>query len=588
MADLINIAAKASGDTLTAGEFNTVVNKTNDAITEQNATKAAHAEAIALRVEKVGGKGLSTNDYTTEEKNKLAGIAENANNYQHPGTHPASMINETEGLKIMTAAERVKLAGLSEHDKGFFADEAAIIAAYAVGQAGWFVRNGETDTVWVWDVEGAAWKDTGSSASSGGGIVDILYADLVAAIGASTLVPGTFYRITNFATRHYMDNGSQMIDVINVGQTEPLLVMALSANSISSEAKSSLFPQDIIHYDWNPANWLWDNGFSDTTTDDENPTIIDGFKGVIMYRHDTINNNKVSYDFRNVKFRRYKISAAIWDVATSYNTFKLVEHGNILYMSLINANVGNAPIASGPYWAKLIDFTIENKRYLAIKGTQSYLYSVPDNGLIVDPLDYLDCLTFQPITEGINGTYEMAVFNNVIGSLKDNYNDWDVSGSLLPNVVFLIHDQSGLIMDNVFDIIGYTTLIDFVLNVKVGKMSNVIINNLQNSRIGNISQSILYGVNYSSFLNDTSGILIGGGFIYNIVENCATLLIRGDCKYNKFDPTCNSLTVAGYNAARLSTSTTSVTFIKTAVGHRAIYHDGTNFISEAGSTPNIF
>ena len=36
------------------------------------------------KVEKVTGKDLSTNDYTTTEKNKLAGIASGANNYQHP------------------------------------------------------------------------------------------------------------------------------------------------------------------------------------------------------------------------------------------------------------------------------------------------------------------------------------------------------------------------------------------------------------------------------------------------------------------------------------------------------------------------
>lgn len=36
------------------------------------------------KVDKVSGKGLSTNDYTTSEKNKLAGIAENANNYVLP------------------------------------------------------------------------------------------------------------------------------------------------------------------------------------------------------------------------------------------------------------------------------------------------------------------------------------------------------------------------------------------------------------------------------------------------------------------------------------------------------------------------
>lgn len=42
--------------------------------------------ALALKVDKVDGKQLSTNDYTTSEKNKLRGIATNANNYTHPTT----------------------------------------------------------------------------------------------------------------------------------------------------------------------------------------------------------------------------------------------------------------------------------------------------------------------------------------------------------------------------------------------------------------------------------------------------------------------------------------------------------------------
>ena len=46
----------------------------------------------ADKVDKVSGKGLSTNDYTTAEKNKLAGIDAGANNYTHPAMHPVSMI----------------------------------------------------------------------------------------------------------------------------------------------------------------------------------------------------------------------------------------------------------------------------------------------------------------------------------------------------------------------------------------------------------------------------------------------------------------------------------------------------------------
>lgn len=49
------------------------------------------------KVDKVTGKGLSTNDYTTTEKEKLAGIEEGANNYTHP-THTA----KTSGLYKVT------------------------------------------------------------------------------------------------------------------------------------------------------------------------------------------------------------------------------------------------------------------------------------------------------------------------------------------------------------------------------------------------------------------------------------------------------------------------------------------------------
>lgn len=43
-------------------------------------------EKFDKKVDIVSGKGLSTNDYTTDEKTKLAGIASGANKYSHPTT----------------------------------------------------------------------------------------------------------------------------------------------------------------------------------------------------------------------------------------------------------------------------------------------------------------------------------------------------------------------------------------------------------------------------------------------------------------------------------------------------------------------
>lgn len=52
--------------------------------------------------------------FSQTEKDKLAGIAENANNYVHPESHPASMIVEAADKRFMKDAERTKLEGISE------------------------------------------------------------------------------------------------------------------------------------------------------------------------------------------------------------------------------------------------------------------------------------------------------------------------------------------------------------------------------------------------------------------------------------------------------------------------------------------
>lgn len=53
----------------------------------------SYTDTVAnTKVDKVTGKGLSTEDYTTAEKTKLSGIDMEANRYIHPATHDASMI----------------------------------------------------------------------------------------------------------------------------------------------------------------------------------------------------------------------------------------------------------------------------------------------------------------------------------------------------------------------------------------------------------------------------------------------------------------------------------------------------------------
>ena len=62
--------------------------------------------ALNAKVDKEVGKGLSSSDYTSTEKTKLADIADNANNYSHPANHPPSIITQDASNRFVTDAEK--------------------------------------------------------------------------------------------------------------------------------------------------------------------------------------------------------------------------------------------------------------------------------------------------------------------------------------------------------------------------------------------------------------------------------------------------------------------------------------------------
>lgn len=72
------------------------------------------------KVDKVTGKGLSTNDYTTAEKEKLAGIAEGANKYTHPnsgvtaGTYRSVTVNKQGHVTAGTNPATLEGYGITE------------------------------------------------------------------------------------------------------------------------------------------------------------------------------------------------------------------------------------------------------------------------------------------------------------------------------------------------------------------------------------------------------------------------------------------------------------------------------------------
>lgn len=114
---------KVAGIVNSAPEALDTLNELAEALGDDPHFATTVATQIGGKVDKVNGKGLSTNDYTTAEKNKLAGIAEGANNYTHPYSHPATMITEDTTHRFVTDDEKAAwnenvLPSVSPSDSG--------------------------------------------------------------------------------------------------------------------------------------------------------------------------------------------------------------------------------------------------------------------------------------------------------------------------------------------------------------------------------------------------------------------------------------------------------------------------------------
>ncbi len=95
--ETMNSAISTAIDNLIAGAPGTydTLKEIADYIAAHEEVTTALNAAIGNKVDKVEGKDLSTNDYTTEEKNKLAGIAEGA------------QVNVIEQIKVNGSAQSV-------------------------------------------------------------------------------------------------------------------------------------------------------------------------------------------------------------------------------------------------------------------------------------------------------------------------------------------------------------------------------------------------------------------------------------------------------------------------------------------------
>ena len=80
-------------------------NYADEAVSAHNNSAEAHTSLFDEKVDKIAGKGLSTEDFTTAEKEKLAGIEPGAKDYTLPAATTSTLGGVIIGTDLLVTAE---------------------------------------------------------------------------------------------------------------------------------------------------------------------------------------------------------------------------------------------------------------------------------------------------------------------------------------------------------------------------------------------------------------------------------------------------------------------------------------------------
>jgi hypothetical protein len=400
---------------------------------------------------------------------------------------------------------------------------------------------------------------TGPQGATGSAIIETTYSDLYDLYTNQNLEVGAYYKITDFQTCYdqpdYDYNGSAIINGgtgatgnYKEGSVSPIIVFAISSDSLASDAYQPEFPNDNIKYDIT---------FNQTEVTD-GPAF-----GRIVYRKDD-QGNAFDYDFREVLFKRYDayFSENVYDgtvsitaggtgegivtgVGTFFTNFSTGEIIGVL-------NVNSDPIVN---YYEIV--SIEDDTNMVVAGK---VISESSEVRLVDA-NLLEGMSWKQNNIPSNtASVELPTFGNIDECFNNTstntaaYTIWNENTFLLPNNVFkggsvyrensfannfrnntfntscdsnrIVGSFYNNIFDNDFDnnIINdnfYDNIIDcdFQFNVINGEFYN---NHFGDEDSEDFDYNTINGEFYNNFYtgeNDFEYNIINGGFDNNIILN---------------------------------------------------------------------
>ena len=318
----------------------------------------------------------------------------------------------------------------------------------------------------------------------------LTYSELYTLKTNNNLVVGQIYIINDYQTVHTITNTSDT----NVGIIEPLLVTALTSNKLSNECYSNSFPQDIIYYN---------------IENDQN-MVAGCTKGYIYRRIDTLKNNDIPFDFRNVKFRRWQIEVTTSHVNGNDSSFNLssvvLQTGtDNIYLKISNTQ---AAFSDTGKW-KLFEW--KNMTYTS-PVTDNWNLDENYFNIPVNTGNYFDYYLFSTVPTLLGN---QSSYDNIYKNKFDVNNNYIIDNS--NNVFFGNYFYYNTIGTN----FNFNTIGDYFIynTIGIGFNSNTIGNSFSFNTIGNNFNSNTIGNNFSSNIigNNFSSNAIGDYFYSNTI-----------------------------------------------------------------------
>ena len=427
------------------------------------------------------------------------------------------------------------------------------------------------------------------SALTSNSTVEVTYSELVDNITGETLNTGSFYIITDFRTCYDQPDFNYNGNSITTGNykqaaIEPIVVLATSANTISTTAYQPSYPNDRIQYDWT---------FNITE-------VTSGTSyGRITERIDEF-NNRTDYDHRTILFKRYDnyyyeetdISTGTIElientgevigtetVFSDYNTgdYIAIPNTNVTFFEIVSISGDTSMVVSGLtipavsagtsfYSAQKAGITYkqnnissgytENPTFLFDNETiiSNYIGDVAmfrnwngNDFLLPNNVFGEDVIGNRIGNNFMNNTFSSDVEHNVIGDEFENntiYNDSDftdnqIATNFRDNLIICAGFNDNVIGDGFSDNKIFNTN-DFVDNqIGVGFNNNTIYDNFGDNKIGNgfdnnvinglfVDNSIGNQFNDNTITNDFYKNEIGYGFYNNNISGGTYSNIIGD------------------------------------------------------------